>query len=262
AKVAAGLGLPASFETQTDLPFSITAAVKFSGQGHFSAQKYLEDLAKKLNGNDSHVYENTKAIGFTGGVVKTAGGKVTAKNIIIATNVPTFPLLARGAYCALEYPTNSYLIAGRANIKLRDMYISPDSNHYSLLPVGDDKDQILLVGGGNHIPGLGRAKPSQQKLADYAQKHFGMKEVKYRWHARDYLAYDGVPLIGKLYPWSRHIYVATAFKKWGLSHSMVAGILLRDQILGENNPWAELYSPQRLSPLLSIPLAMTGKVVR
>jgi glycine/D-amino acid oxidase-like deaminating enzyme len=263
AKIAAQLGLPASFEKTSPLPFKIAAAVKFSNQGHFSAQKYIEALAKKINGSGSHIFEHTRATNFHDGnpcVVRTSQADVIAKNIIVATNVPTLPLIARAAFCVLEYPHTSYLIAGYPKVKLSGMYISPDKDHYSLLPVGKGKDQILLVGGENHIRGHGFAKHHQQKLADYAQGHFGMEQVKFRWHAWDYLAYDGVPLVGKLYPWSKNLYVATAFKKWGLSHSMVAGTLLRDQILGQQNPLAGFYTPQRMSPIKSIPHVITHGV--
>jgi glycine/D-amino acid oxidase-like deaminating enzyme len=256
AKIAAGLGLPASFETTSPLPFKITGAVKFTGQAHFSAQKFINHLAAKVNKGDCKVFENTRAIGINDdapGIVKTINGRVVAKNIVVATNVPTFPLLARGLYCALEYPHTSYIVAGRPKIKLSGMYISPDKNHYSILPVGKGKEQIVLIGGQNHIRGHGRAAPNYQKLAGYAEVKFGVKSISYKWKAWDYMAYDNVPLIGKLYPWSKHLYVASAFKKWGLAHSMVAAMILRDSITGQPNEWADLYSPQRLSPITSIP---------
>src|SRR5437868_7122911 len=138
------------------------------------------------------------------------------------------------------------------------MYISPDGGYYSLLPVGKGRDQILLVGGENHIPGLGHSAARQQKLADFAGRHFGVKKIEFRWHARDYLAYDNVPLIGKLYPWSKNIYVATAFKKWGLAHSMVAGTILRDYITGQKNPWSVIYRPSRASTIKSIPYVIAN----
>jgi glycine/D-amino acid oxidase-like deaminating enzyme len=122
-----------------------------------------------------------------------------------------------------------------------------------LLPVGSGKNQILLVGGENHIPGLGRAEPRQQKLADYAKTNFGVEKIDYRWHTRDYLAYDGLPIIGGLYPWSKNLYVITAFKKWGLSQSMVAANLMRDIITGQQNELDEVFTPHRLSPIYSIP---------
>ncbi|HET9721763.1 MAG TPA: FAD-binding oxidoreductase [Candidatus Saccharimonadales bacterium] len=256
AKIAVRLGLPATFQKTSPLPFKIAATVRFADQAHFSAQKYIEGLARTINQNGSHIYEQTQATGFNDGspgAVLTSEAKVTARDIIVATNVPTWPLLARGAYCVLEYPQNSYIVAGRPKIKLDGMYISPDKNHYSLLPVGKGKDQTLLVGGENHIPGLGRAEPRHQKLADYAEHHFGVSDIKYRWHARDYLAYDNFPLIGKLYPWSEHIYVATAFKKWGPAHSMVAAKLLRDLIAGQKNEWLTVYDSTRMSPVKYIP---------
>jgi len=46
----------------------------------------------------------------------------------VATNVPTLPLMARGGYCLLEYPTESYIIAGRLDRDLEGMYISPVVN--------------------------------------------------------------------------------------------------------------------------------------
>jgi glycine/D-amino acid oxidase-like deaminating enzyme len=262
AKVAANLGLPASFENKTPLPFKVTAAVRFANQAHFSAQKYIDGLAKAINGGGSYIFEKTRATRFRDGrpaMVSSADGKVTAGSIVIATNVPTFPLLARFSYCFMEYPTTSYLVALRTKTKINGgMYISPDSDNFSLLPIGKGSGQLLLVGGLNHIPGTGRAKPRHQRLAEYADGHFGVTKVEYRWGARDYLAYDSIPLIGRLYPWSKHIYVATAFKKWGLSHSYVAAAILRDTILGQPNSWASTYDSLRKEPVLSIPRAIAG----
>lgn len=249
AKAAKDLGLPASFEKTSPLPFPIAAAVKFSGQGHFSAQKYIEALAKKIRKMGGQIYEDSKVTNFQDGAVSTNNHQVVAENVVVATNVPSWPLIARAAYCLLEYPTTSYIVAGKPKIKLSGMYISPDDGWYSILPVGD----TLLVGGENHIPGLGRAKTRQRKLAGFAKTHFGVENIDYRWHARDYLAYDNVPLVGKLYPWSKHMFVISAFKKWGLSHSMVAAQIISDEILGQNNKFASLYNPHRLSAISSIP---------
>lgn len=263
AKVAARLGLPASFETSSSLPFKIAAAVRFADQGHFSGQKYIESLAKKVNGGGSYIFEQTKADGFHDGKpcrVSAGDYEVIAQNIVVATNVPTLPLAARGAYCVLEYPQNSYLVAGKTKVKLDGMYISPDDDHYSILPLGD----TILIGGGNHIPGTKRAKPRQQELADYANHYFGVEKIDFRWHARDYIAYDCLPLVGRMYPWSKHMYVITAFRKWGLSNSAASAMILRDTILGQPNPWAKIYDPVRSSAIKSIPRVafkyLTGNV--
>jgi glycine/D-amino acid oxidase-like deaminating enzyme len=91
------------------------------------------------------------------------------------------------------------------------------------------------------------------RLANYAEERFGATSIDYRWSAWDYTAYDNIPLVGRMYPWSKHLYVISAFRKWGLTNSMVSAMILRDLIAGEKNKWAEIHSPLRLSPIKSIP---------
>jgi len=42
-----------------------------------------------------------------------------------------------------------------------------------------------------------------------------------------------------------------------LAHSMVAGTILRDLVLGQENEWLEVYNSMRGSPIKSIPHALT-----
>lgn len=259
ARDAAELGLPASFETKTRLPFKIEGAVKFANQAKLHATKYVRGLAVAVQGNGSYVFEHSNVTGIHDGnpaSIKANGVEVTAKNIIVATKVPTSPLVARFSYATLEYPHTSYIVAGPVDYDLKGMYISPDKGQYSLLPVNYGKDKLLLIGGLKHIPGLGSPSKRHQKLAGYGEKYFNMTNVAYRWKGMDYLAYDGLPLIGKVYPWSKHIYTATGFKKWGLSNSVVAATILHDKIVGNHNPWYTIYDSTRLKPVKSIPYAV------
>ena len=262
AKVARNLGLPASFETDSDLPFPIKGVVRFANQAKFNARKYVIGLAKAVEGNGSRVFEKTRAIGIRDGSpgrVRSSGGAIITKHIIVATNVPCFPLIARGAYCASEYPQKSYIAAGYIS-GLRGMYISPDSAHYSLMPIQVKGRTLLLVGGESHIPGTRLNFESRyERLADYGAKHFGM-EPAYRWHARDYLAYDDIPLVGKAYPWSKNLYVTTAYRKWGLTNSTVSAIILRDRITGRKNEWVKTYNSLRTSAPLSFPKVVGEKL--
>lgn len=258
ASVAGRLGLPASFETQCPLPFEIKGAVHFKNQARFHIKKYLAGLARAIDGNGSYVFEQTRAniTGLRDGKlcsVQTNGGNITAKQIIVATNVP-YSAGSRGSYCVSEYPSKSYIIAGKPNRKVKGMYISPDNNHYSIMPFGKGTESLVLVGGEGHIYGFGGRQATRYKrLAAYSQEHFGVQKIEYRWSARDYMSYDCIPLIGKLYPWSKNIYVSTAFMKWGLTNATVGAMILRDIILGQANPWAETFNSMRLKPVKSIP---------
>lgn len=255
AEVAKSLDLPAEFLTETPLPFPVRGAVRFKGQGTFHARKYVLGLAKTVDGGGSHVFEHTKALFVTDGepaTVKTAGGAVRAKHVIIATLVP-FSIPAHTAYSLVEYPLTSYIVAFPAKEALEGMYISSGESTYSILPVTSGEDNLILVGGQGHIPGTGRAKKHYEKLIDFGRERFGVEPTKYRWQAWDYLTYDHVPAIGKLYPWSRNVYTATGFMKWGLSNGTAAGMILRDLITGKKNAWAETFDSTRGSTIASIP---------
>jgi glycine/D-amino acid oxidase-like deaminating enzyme len=257
AAVAARLGLPASFEKTSALPFAIAGAVRFRNQAKFHSAKYAAALAARIHGHGSQVFENTRAVGIRDGApgrIKTPNGTVQAQDIIVATNVPTLPLVARGAYCVLEYPLKSYVVAARTKTKLRGMYISTDDDEYSILPVQSGTENLLLIGGESHIRGAKlNVETRYDRLAVYAKYRFRAPIIDYKWSAWDYRAYDDIPLVGKMYPWSKHLYVATAFRKWGLSNSMVAGTILRDLLAGQKNDVAEMYTPMRSSAIRSIP---------
>ena len=267
AEVAASLGLPASFEKTSPLTFEITAAVKFAGQGRINAQKYLLGLAAAVQGGGSYVFERSNVIGIRdgrGGVptrIRTGHGRVVARDVIVASNVPTLPLMARGGYCVLEYPTESYIVAAPTRQKLAGMYISPDADHYSILPIEHDGQPMILIGGGGHVSGMRLSKEKRfRRLASYGAVHFGIESVSNKWSDRDYTAYDRLPLVGELYPWSRHVYVATAFQKWGLSNGTAAAIMLRDRLVGADNDWAETFRTDRSSPVKSIPRVAWSKL--
>lgn len=265
AETAKSLGLPSSFVKKTGLPFKVEGAVRFANQAKFHAREYLLGLAKAIQGNGSHIFENTRALTVQDGkpcVVPTVHGTVKAQHVVIATNVP-FPLLSHLYYAAYEYPMKSYIVAAKvASSKIvQGMYITPSSPLRSVLPFTAGGQHWLLIGGESHFPGLGNPRARHQRLADYAAKRFGVTTITHRWSTWDYLSNDQIPLVGKLHPWSQHVYTATGFMKWGLSTGTIAGMLLRDAIMSQPNPWAEVFRTDRLSPVLSLPGAI-ARIVR
>jgi hypothetical protein len=68
---------------------------------------------------------------------------------------------------------------------------------------------------------------------------------------------DNIPYIGRYSGSVRDLYVTTGFNKWGMSGSMVGAMILADMIVGRENPYSAVFSPQRsmlkpqLAPLLN-----------
>jgi glycine/D-amino acid oxidase-like deaminating enzyme len=260
AEIAVELGLPASFVTETPLPFPVKGALKFSDQATFNSQAYLLGLAQAVHGGGSYVFEHSRVgriHGKTPVTVGTGEGRVGARDIIVATNVPTLPLAARGEYCLFEYPQESYIVAAKVPGKLSGMYISPDPDHYSILPVTIDGAPGVLVGGEGRFSTLrGSKKNHYKKLAHYAETRFKASEITHRWSDRDYLSYDRLPLIGRLYPWSEHLYVGSAYAKWGLSGGTAAAMILTGIISGRASPYAAVFRPHRRQSVAAIPGAV------
>jgi hypothetical protein len=57
-------------------------------------------------------------------------------------------------------------------------------------------------------------------------------------------------------PGDERIYVATGDSGEGLTHGVVAGMLISDLIRGRGNPWAEIYDPRRVT------MASAGEYLR
>lgn len=50
-------------------------------------------------------------------------------------------------------------------------------------------------------------------------------------------------------PGKKHIYIVTGDSGNGLTHGVLAGKLIADEITQQPNPWAKLYNPSRLSSI-------------
>jgi glycine/D-amino acid oxidase-like deaminating enzyme/nitrite reductase/ring-hydroxylating ferredoxin subunit len=255
-EAAVKLGLPASFVTETSLPFAIAGAVKFDNQAQFHARKYLLHLAKLIAGNGSYVFENTRVLNVEEGNpsrVVTATGIVRARDVIIATNAP---ILDQGLFFAKNYAKRSYIVAARIDRAKapQGMYIGTSNDYYSIRTTpAPDGGLLLLVGGGGHK--VGTVTDTQErylKLEAYVRSRFGVEEFEYRWSTQDMVSFDQLPYIGKVAPFSNHLYVATGFSLWGMSKGTLAGMLLSDLILGIDNPWLKLYDSTRATPFVTV----------
>lgn len=235
------LGSPAEGTGTLPLPFPVAGAVKFPRQAQFHPLKFLSELVKPLK-----IHENTAVRELVGTTAVTDGGTIAAEQIIIATH---FPFLNKhGSYFLKLYQHRSYVLALKNAPKTDGMYVDESGRGLSFRSYND----LLLLGGSAHRtgkPGAGWAE-----LTAFAMEHYlGASEVC-RWATQDCMSLDGVPYIGQYSKSTPGLYTATGFNKWGMTSSMVSAMVLRDLILGRQNPWAEVFSPSRtiLRPQLAV----------
>jgi glycine/D-amino acid oxidase-like deaminating enzyme len=245
-------GLPASFSSQIGLPFPVQAAVRFEGQAQFHPRRFCLGLAEAIVAGGGQVFEHTRALDIRLGfpcTVKTGHGPLRATHVVVASHLPFFD--PAGLF-AKTSPSRSYAAAVTlAEPAPPGMYLSADAATRSVRPLVGGGHQAVLA-GEEHKTGHGRdTRTHYQALEAWARERFPVRSVDYRWSAQDYLPADGVPYIGRLIPGYGRLHVATGFRKWGMTHSAVAALLLRDEITGRANPWSGLFRATRLHPLAS-----------
>jgi glycine/D-amino acid oxidase-like deaminating enzyme/nitrite reductase/ring-hydroxylating ferredoxin subunit len=248
---AAKLGLKVELTSTTELPFEVEAAVVMPEQLHFHPRKYCLGLAAAVAGAGGAVHAHTRARSVTSDsgrlAVGTDGGTITADHAVLATHLP---FLDRGGYFARAHPYRSYALSVRTSGDVpAGMYISAEEPTRSLRPVVGDG---LIVGGEGHKTGHDPDTTHRYgALESWARQHFDVEEVHHRWSAQDYRSVDGMPYVGRLTPGSR-VFVATGFRKWGMTNGTVAAEIIADAILARVSPWAEAFDSTRLAPRASI----------
>ena len=250
ADVAASLGLPASFVTESPLPFPIKGAVRFTNQAQFHPRKYLLALADRVQGDGSFIFENTKVLDVDEDSpcrIETEHGEVTATDVIVATNMP---FLDRGLFFTKVHPMRSYVVAGYLDPSAaapEGMHINVESPTRSIRLIRDEGRDLLMVGGEGHKVGQEEdTEACYQRLEADARRRFGLSTIDFRWSTQDTVSVDKVPYIGRLTRTSEHIFTGTGFRKWGMTNGTLAAMLLTDRIRGRENQWAAFYDSKRL----------------
>ena len=151
-----------------------------------------------------------------------------------------FPFINRhGLYFMKLYQSRSYVLA---------LENAPDPGATGAEYKGEGiyfrrYGDLLLLGGGDHR--TGKKGGSYAFLREYAKNHFPRAKEKYAWANQDCMTLDGLPYVGHYSPNTPDVYVATGFNAWGMTNSMVAAEVIRDQILGKENPLSQIFHPGR-----------------
>ncbi|WP_327287266.1 FAD-dependent oxidoreductase [Streptomyces sp. NBC_01198] len=254
ADAAREAGLAADCVERCDLPFEVAGAVRIDGQAQFHPRAYLLGLAAALTARGGVIYERSRVTGLTEGepcrVTTESGATVTARDVVVATG---FPVFDRALLFARLSPRRELVVAAPLDAAAapQGMYITEEEGKRSVrtAPLPDGR-RLLIVTGESFTPGSGHVGERFRRLDAWMHERFPVAETAYRWAAQDNDPTDTVALVGPLHPGARHTFVATGFGGWGMSGGVMAGRLLSALINGERPPWAGLYDPRRIAPVL------------
>lgn len=238
----------------SDFPIkNISQITSIANQAQFNPLKYVQELANAISGDHCQLYENTKATKVEDDspcIVHTAGGKVRAKKVIMATHSPKG---IYGVHTAME-PHREYAMAFklRSNLPARGVYWHvKKTQQYSIRPYINEYGNFLLILGEPHKVGhKEHNEESFKKIEEYARRHFDVESIEYTWAAQNYKPADNLPYIG-ISPLEKNTFIATGFAADGLVYGTLSGMIISDAILNRENKWAKIYDPKRFTPVAS-----------
>lgn len=88
-----------------------------------------------------------------------------------------------------------------------------------------------------------------KELEKVAKEMYPDCKVLYKWCTQDCITLDKIPYVGEYSSIMRNVYVATGYKKWGMTTSNVAANIIVDKILEKENKYQDLYKSTRLRPI-------------
>ncbi len=229
------LGIDATFTTDTELPFAIKGAACFSNQAQFSPLAFVKEISKTLD-----IREHERVSKIKGNRVITEKQGYEADKIVVATHYPIKNV--PGFYFARQHQERSYVLALSGCDKIHNMYYGIDKDGYSFRQAGE----YLLLGGGSHRTGSVGACGAYENLEHMAKEYYPNCKVEAFWSAQDCMPHDGIPFIGKYSIFTPNLYVITGFQKWGMTSSMVAAMIMREELQGRKHSYSKVFSPQRM----------------
>ncbi|MGG6314187.1 FAD-dependent oxidoreductase [Paenibacillus macerans] len=246
------LELPSRWEDSLELPLRARGAVVMKDQAQFHPLSYLRDLAGFVASHGGTFYENTtlqdSAEPDADGRLRLTtedGRKILCRHAVSASHFPFFD--GKGLFFTRLYAERSYVVAVEPEKAYPGgMYINCGSPTRSLRSAELNGNPVVLVGGESHKTGKNDCTiRSYETLEKFGRDVTGIKSIPFRWSTQDLVTLDEVPYIGRITPGHPNVYVATGFKKWGMTSSTLSALMIRDLIVEKENRYADLFTPSR-----------------
>ena len=271
-------------DMQNILPIKALCAVEFPNQAQFNPYKYAMGLAKIVTQGNTQIFENSKVIDIQAveqnenmeeitleelikrmknkiEAVKNNNAKVEykvklengcivkAKYIVIATKYPI--INTPGYYFLKMYQSTSNVIAIETKeLPIEGMYINTENPTISIRKIKENGKDLALVAGFDHKTGADTdLTNAYQYLEKIAKSLYPDCKVVCKWNTQDCISLDKIPYIGQYSTLLPHMYVATGYKKWGITTSNIAARMIVDKIMEKENPYTEVFNSTRMEPI-------------
>lgn len=245
---AQSLGIESAFVEKC--PLFSAPAIKFPHQALFHPAKYLAALLKLIDGDGSHVFEDSAVETVEeSNTVVVGSHRIRCQNIFLATHTPLTG--KTGTLSALLFQTKLYLHTSYAlsafiegtNLPVASFWDTHDPYNYLRIEKHTDGGYLAIYGGEDHKTGQEENTPERfRSLEARFMKLFPSARILHRWSGQVMETNDGLPYIGETAP---HQFAATGYSGNGMTFGTVSAMMLLDYIQCRKNPWSDIFQVDR-----------------
>lgn len=252
-------GLEAQWTDTVPLPFPTRGGILWPDQAQLHPGEYLAGLARQAVAAGATIHEQSHVVKIDSGepcVVETeSGARVRTLAVVQATNVPVAGF-TQVHLKAAPYRTYALGYAATAGHPEGLFWDTADPYHYTRWQQTNEGDFLIVGGGDHHVGHESETDEVFEKLEEYARKYFSAGTPRYRWSGQVIEPHGGLPLIGHSGP----VYISTGYSGQGITFGTVGAIVVADLITGVANPWTDVFSPNRVSPDMTVREFITENV--
>lgn len=232
------------------LPFATGPALLFPRQARFEPLAYLDALAAAVVAHRGAIHTGVHVTSIERGtrapvLVKIGNDQaIDCGAVVDATNTAISSMvrlqMRMGAY-------RTYVITlevDPADIGDALYWDTGDPYHYVRLARDGDR-HLLVLGGEDHRVGKDHDTADRwTALERWIRDRMTCGAVVDRWSGQIMEPVDSKAFIGKS-PDLENVYVVTGDSGHGLTHGVIASVIIPELIAGHDHPWAKLYEPKR-----------------
>lgn len=242
-----------SVEWQASLPFrslSDGPCLLFPNQGQFHPTQYLNGLTAAIKRHGGRIYSKIHVTNIESGtcvqIITADGTQIRANSVLVATNSP---INDRFYIHTKQMAYRTYVAAFEVQpgtLPSALFWDTEDPYHY-VRSHFTNGHEYAIIGGEDHKTGQSHNEADRHlALEGWAREHIPqVKNAAFKWSGQIEETIDGLAFIGRNPDDFPNIYIATGDSGMGMTHGTIAGRLVSDLILGNQNEWEILYDPSR-----------------
>ncbi len=263
-EASARAGLDVKWVESADVPFPFHGGVRLAAQGQIDPLPVLHALVGDLREHGGTLHQGVRVASIPGKgrpvLHLEDGRRLEADRVVLATGTP---ILDRALHFARLEPERSYGLAYAGAEPPEGMFLSAGSSSRSIrdLPRPDGSRALLVGGAGHPVGRAGSHAAHVDELRSWTGEHFAGARETHVWSAQDYTSHDFLPVVGALPNSGERIFVASGYRKWGMTNAIAAAHALSATMLGGESDWGDVLASRTPGPSdLGRLAAMNAKV--